>query len=169
MQTAQGEDSKGSVIKANTQKCRVAGGAHSKVPRCRRGKLKSAALQERRGWQGLVLSWLCVRVPHSCTRLGFLIGHANEGAPLEDGKIRRALSYPGCAQGHMKVPHSVQGERFKGFNPLSSFREKGSGFMLCCLVVLEFSANLGEGLYIVVFDAIKLAIVLRSAFNPRLV
>jgi hypothetical protein len=40
--------------------------------------------------------------------------------------------------------------------------------MLCCLVVLGFSANLGKGLYIV-FDAIKLAIVLRSAFNPRLV
>lgn len=37
--------------------------------------------------------------------------------------------------------------------------------VICC----QFSANLVEGPYTVVFDAIKLAIVLRNAFNPRFV
>lgn len=52
MQTAQGEDSKGSVIRANAQKCHVTGEMNSKVARCKRGKLKSAALQETEGRAG---------------------------------------------------------------------------------------------------------------------
>lgn len=70
----------------------------------------------------------------------------------------------------MKVPHSVHREGSKGSQHIS--REGFRFHVICCLVVLGFCANLGEGPYIVVFDAInchKLAFVLKSAFNPRLV
>lgn len=54
----------------------------------------------------------------------------------------------------MKVPHSVHREGSKGSQHIS--REGFRFHVICCLVVLGFCANLGEGPYIVVFDAIKL-------------
>lgn len=139
-----GKDSKGSAIRI----------VHSKGPCCRRGALKRAALEERRaGFRGFGAILAMPRVTRCCAILGFLIGHASEGAPPGDRRIGGggALCYPGCAQEHMKVPHSVQGGGSKGSTLRAHFegrvqvscyllpscvraqRKSGQGAVHCCI------------------------------------
>lgn len=153
---------------------------HSNVRCCRRGALKSATLQEgvlksaalregRAGFRGLALSWLCVRVPRCCTRLGFFIGSASEGAPLGDRRIRRALRHPGCAQGRMKALHSVQGEGTKGSTLRVHFegRVQASCYLLWSCARLQRRSSRGA-----VHCCIRCNQVghcAKKCFNPRLV
>lgn len=105
-----GEDSKGSVIRAT----------HSKVPRCRRGALKSAALQEgRAGFGGFGASWLCsegamhkIRVLHwQCKRRCPTRGQDSEGSALS--RL--------CSEMHEGATFCTKGKAQKGLDPRSTF------------------------------------------------
>lgn len=117
-----GKDSKGSAIRI----------VHSKGPCCRRGALKRAALEEgRAGFRGFGAILAMPRVTRCCAILGFLIGHASEGAPPGDRRIgggRSVLSRL-CSGAHEGATFCTRGW-FKGLDPQSAFRGKGSGFML---------------------------------------